>query len=102
MSDREKREELNGRIGRKAEAERILNSPIHKEAWSMIRADLFNKFSDTAWDQKEEREQLYREMKALRRVEKYYTSVISDGKMAEHELNMLQKVVKATKKVVNK
>lgn len=100
MNAKERKEQLDQEAGRKAEAQRILGSSLHKEAWNMVRADLFNKFTSTAWDQKEEREQLYREMKSLQRVEKYYNSIVSTGKMAEDELTRLQRSAKVAKQFI--
>ncbi len=102
MSDREKREQLDDAVKRKADADLILNSYLHKEAWNVIEIDLFNQFSKTKHEQSSEREALYREMKALQRVKKYYESILTTGKLAEQELTRLQKAVKAAKKVIRK
>lgn len=100
MSDKEKREQLDEAVKRKADADLILNSYLHKEAWVVIEMDLFNKFSKSKHEQADEREALYREIKALQRVKKYYESILTTGKLAEQELTRLQKVVKAAKNTI--
>lgn len=100
MSDKERKEQLDNQIQRKADADIILSSYLHKEAWNVIEMDLFDKFSKTTHDQSDVREGLYREMKGLQRVKKYYESVLTTGKLAEAELTRLQKVVKAAKNVI--
>ena len=100
MSDKERRDQLDDEIKRKADADLILNSYVHKDAWAMIEAHLFNQFSKTKNEQSDDREALYREMKALQRVKKYYESILTTGKLAEDELTRLQRVVKSVKKVI--
>ncbi len=94
MSDKERREQLDDEINRKADADRILNSYLHKEAWSVIEMHLFDQFSKTKHEQSDEREAIYTEMRGLQRVKKYYESILTTGKMAEEELTRLQKIKK--------
>ncbi len=98
MSDKERREQLDGEIKRKGDADLILDSYLHKEAWNVIELHLFNQFSKTKHEQRDEREALYVEMRGLQRVKKYYESILTTGKLAEDELTRLQKVVKQLKK----
>jgi CRISPR/Cas system CMR-associated protein Cmr5 small subunit len=100
MSDKERREQLDDEIKRKGDADIILNSYLHKEAWNVIEMHLFDQFSKSKHEQSDEREALYREMKALQRVKKYYESILTTGKMAEKELTKLQKAVNSVKKVI--
>ena len=100
MSDKERREQLDDEIKRKADADIILSAPLHKEAWNVIEMHLFDQFSKTKHDQPDEREALYREMKGLQRVKKYYESILTTGKLAEDELTRLQRAVKAAKRVI--
>lgn len=100
MRDKERREHLDNSISRKAEADRILSSYLHKETWNVIEMHLFDQFSKTKHGQSEEREALYTEMRGLQRVKKYYESILTTGKLAEEELTRLQKAVKSAKKVI--
>lgn len=100
MSDRERREQLDDEIKRKADADIILSAPLHKEAWNVIELELFNRFSKTKDEQVAEREALYHEMRGLQRVKKYYESILTTGKLAEDELTRLQRAVKAAKRVI--
>ena len=100
MSDKEKREQLDDEIKRKSAADLILNSYLHKEAWNVIEMHLFDQFSKTKHEQDDQREAIYREMKGLQRVKKYYESILTTGKLAEVELTRLQKALKATKNVL--
>ena len=100
MSDKERLAQLDDEIRRKADADIILNSPLHKEAWNVIEMHLFDQFSKTKHDQADEREALYRELKGLKRVKKYYESILNTGKLAEAELTRLQTLKNATKRVI--
>ncbi|MEE9532736.1 MAG: hypothetical protein V3W52_17290 [Syntrophobacteria bacterium] len=94
-------EQLDNEVKRKAEADRITNSWLHKEAWNVLEMHLFDQFSKTKDNDADVRESLYREMKALTRVKKYYESIITTGKMAEHQLSTLEKAARKVKKVIN-
>lgn len=100
MTDKERREQLDSELSRKAEADRILGSYLHKETWNVIEMHLFDQFSKTKHEQSDEREALYVEMRGLQRVKKYYESILTTGKLAEAELTRLQKAVKTAKKVI--
>ena len=100
MSSRERRDQLDDEVKRKADADLILNSYLHKEAWNVIEMHLFDQFSKTKHEQSDQREALYREMKGLQRVKKYYESILTTGKLAEKELTRLQTAVRAVKKVI--
>ena len=97
MSDKERREQLDGEVKRKADADIILSSYLHKEAWNVIEMHLFDQFSKTKHNESDKREALYTEMKGLQRVKKYYESILTTGKLAEDALTRLQKTEKATK-----
>lgn len=97
---KQKESQLDQEIQRKAAAEQILNSYLHKEAWNVIEAHLFDQWSRTKHDQESEREALYREMRGLARVKKYYESILTTGKMAEQEQTRLQKLAKSVKNAV--
>ena len=94
MSDKERRDQLDNDVKRKADADLILGSYLHKEAWNVIEMHLFDQFSKSKHEQADEREALYREMKALKRVKKYYESILNTGKLAEGELTRLKRVIK--------
>jgi CRISPR/Cas system CMR-associated protein Cmr5 small subunit len=100
MSEKERREQLDNSIKRKGDADLILNSYLHKEAWNVIELHLFNQFSKTKDEQSAEREALYHEMRGLQRVKKYYESILTTGKLAEDELTRLQKAFRAAKKAI--
>ena len=83
MSDKEKREQLDDEIKRKGDADIILNSYLHKEAWNVIEMHLFDQFSKTKNDQSEQREALYGELTGGRREKKYNHIILTTGKLAE-------------------
>lgn len=97
---KQKENRLEEEVQRKAAAEQILGSYLHKEAWNVIEAHLFDQWSRTKHDQESEREALYREMKGLTRVKKYYESILTTGKLAEQEQTRLQKLAKSVKSAV--
>ena len=46
MSDKERREKLDGEVKRKADADLILGSYLHKETWNVIEMHLFERFQE--------------------------------------------------------
>lgn len=100
-AEKAQKEQFDQESGRKSEALRITGSVLHKEAWNTIEMHLFDQWGKTKHDQIEDREALHKEMKALRRVKKYYESIISTGSLAEEQLGLLQRAVKRAKKVIN-
>lgn len=73
-------------IIRGQEAEKVLNNKIYIEAMVAIRAELFNQFSSSSSNAKEEREELYRRTKTADWFEGYLNHVLTTGKMAEKSL----------------
>ena len=78
---RKKGEELR----RAAEAKRLLDNPLFKEAFSTIREELIKHLLNTRVAEELERDRLYITIKALDLVQQHIQSVLETGKLAENE-----------------
>ena len=70
-------------IYRGNEARSVINNPIYKEALILLKAQMMETFQRTKYDQKEEREEIWREMKVLDALERQLESVMRTGRLAE-------------------
>ena len=58
-----------------------------KEALTAMKADNYNEFLKTTFDQVEEREELWRKAQTIEKFEVYLQSVMTDGKIAKLTLD---------------
>lgn len=69
-------------IRRGNEASQIIGNPVYQEIVTVMRAQMFEAFERTTFDQVEEREEIYRMMKLMTKFEANIKSVADTGKMA--------------------
>jgi len=69
-------------------AKDIKNNPIFEEAFEQLREQLLNDWTNTTVHATTDREQLWLELKLVDRVYNHITTVLDDGKMYEHTLNL--------------
>lgn len=86
--------ELNKDKQRGIRAEQLLNDPLTKEAFDAIRNNLYRIISTSSFDQKDQREDCYRMLRASEAFEGQFKRYIEKGKLAEAKLNPVQKLVK--------
>ena len=90
----DQRNKAHNDINRAERARQVMDDPLLKEAFIAISGDLFNKFCKSKFKEAEEREEIYREMKNLHKIEGYLQSVMTDGKLGQETLNMLDRAKK--------
>ncbi|MBL4891469.1 MAG: hypothetical protein JKX91_06540 [Rhizobiaceae bacterium] len=78
-------------INRAERARQVMSDPMLQEALTAIKGDLFNKFCRSKFKETEEREEIHRSMKNIQKFEGYLESVMTDGKMGQETLNLLEK-----------
>lgn len=78
--------DLRQQISRANEAERLLDQPLVKEAFRVIRQNLHEKWESTKVEHNTEREILYMQIKCLSEVEKYFNQVVRTGRIALNKL----------------
>lgn len=71
---------------RGAQAQEVLDNPIYQEAYTALRADLFEKFQSTKFRQHEERDEIWRKLQVVDFIENYMRKTMVDGKVAEKTL----------------
>ncbi len=69
-------------------AKDIKNNPIFEEAFTQLREQLLNDWQNTTAHATTDREQLWLELKLVDRVYNHISTVLDDGKMYEHTLNL--------------
>ena len=72
-------------LRRADEAKRLLDNPLFKEAFTIIREELIKHLLNTRVAEEMERDRLYITIKALDLVEQHIRSVFETGKLAEKE-----------------
>jgi hypothetical protein len=69
-------------------AKDIKNNPIFQESFDQLREQLLNDWKNTTVHATTDREQLWLEMRLVDRVYNHIVTVLDDGKMYEHTLNL--------------
>ena len=73
-------------IARGREAASLINNAIYQESFILLKAQMMKAFQDTRYDQSEERDEIWREMKVLGAVERQIKAVMQTGKFAEKSI----------------
>ena len=76
-------------------ADAVLNNPAFVHAIQMIKADRMSKFQATTFEQKEEREELWRQMKTIADFEQVLTKTMQSGPEALRKIGKLEKLIKS-------
>ncbi len=69
-------------ISRSNEAKMITTNPLYIEAFMVKRGQMMEEFTKTKHDQSAERDEIWRTMRCLDSLEKYFESIMSTGKLA--------------------
>jgi hypothetical protein len=69
-------------------AKDIKNNPIFEESFEQLKDQLLNDWKNTTVHATTDREQLWMEYKLVDRVYNHIITVLEDGKMYEHTLNL--------------
>ena len=81
--DASKREQ---EVFRGQQAKQVVDNPIYKEAFILIKAQLLSGFEATGADQDEERREIWRTIKNLNKLEDQIKFVMETGEMAKKSL----------------
>lgn len=68
------------------QAQQVLDNPVFQEAFTALKASIFQKFEKTRFDQEEERTELWRKLNCMSNLERYLSSVVQTGKMSETDI----------------
>jgi len=80
-------------ISRGHQAESILSSPIYKESLLIIRGKMMDKFQKTSFEQSDERDEIWRQMKIVDQFERQFESVLKTGKLGAGTKKLQDKVI---------
>ena len=78
-------------IQKAEQAKRIINDPMVKGALDRMRQTTFDNFRSSKWDNPEEREELYKMIRAIDAFEEEFKRQIDGGKKARSLLDKLLK-----------
>lgn len=81
-------------ISRADRARQLMADPMLQEALTAIKGDLYNKFCRSKFKELDEREEIHRSMKNIQKLENYLESVMTDGKLGQETLNLLDQAKK--------
>jgi hypothetical protein len=70
----------------------VVNNEAFKRAFAVRRAQIFDIFCRTGKDQGDIREEAWRTMQNLDSLEKFFETALTTGKMADKQLETLQKL----------
>lgn len=85
MSERE----LKLKVQKGENAHRIINEPLIQEALEGMRSTVYHNIRTSNFKQVDEREDLYKQLKAIDAFERQFTDMINGGKKAESRLQEL-------------
>ena len=83
------REELTREVFKGDEARRVFEHPLIKRFMDEMRADVFHNLRTSHWKDAEEREELYKMIKAIDMLEDKFNREVSAGKKAKTLLEKL-------------
>ncbi len=72
--------------------QQVVNNEAFKRAFAVRRAQIFDIFCRTGKDQGDIREEAWRTMQNLDSLEKFFETALTTGKMADTQLETLQKL----------
>lgn len=81
-------------------AQQIVESDTYQTAWIAIRAQILSDFARTKFTETEARDECWRKLQNLDRLEAQFASVMRDGKVAEQRISVLQKAKNTVKSVM--
>ena len=93
-------QQLTQEVERELSAKKILNNPEFRRVFIEYNAQLFESLKATKWEENEKREEIYRQLKSLDTMEAKFLEALQTGKMARHQLSLMQKAAKTVKNVV--
>lgn len=73
-------------------AKALLNDDLIVEAFEMIEQNCLSDFKNSKASQKDDREDIWKMLKALHELKRHLTSVMERGKLAEHNLSLAEKI----------
>lgn len=82
----ESEEKLKNALALGVEADKFLSTPIFGHAVEEIRADLFKRFRKTEFKDREERDEIWRQMNSLDDILSKLERVVRDGQLAQKTL----------------
>ena len=80
---------LNRAAERGARAQRLLEDNLLAEAFAMLDAEYTKAWRATAARDTDARERLWQAVNVLRKVKDHLTKIVSDGKLAQREIDQL-------------
>ena len=83
------KEQLATEVAFAAQGQLVLNNEAYKTAMTVLKAQIFETFCKTGTDQQDIREEAWRTMRNLQKLEDYFKTVLETGKMAEMSLKAI-------------
>lgn len=81
-------------------AQQVVESQIYQEAFLSIKAQILSDIQRTKFKETDVRDECWRKLQTLERMESYFASVMTTGKVASDRLSRIQKLKKTVVKTV--
>lgn len=98
MNEEQRAEHLTNEVLEGQQSKLILNGV--KRHLIAYRAELFDKFGRSEYKEKDFRDEIYRQMKAIDTVEARLLKAIETGDLAKQQLSQMQKLANGVKNIV--
>jgi len=87
----EQRNKATNDINRATRASQVMADPMVQEALTAIKGDLYTKFCSTEFKESDERDEIWRKMQTVKKFEGYFQSAMTDGKIGQQTLTLMDK-----------
>ena len=67
-------------------AAQVMDNPVYREAFILMRAELMEKNSKTKFNQSAERDEIWRKMQTIEKMEAYFKKVMVTGKLGRSSI----------------
>jgi len=84
---------MNQEVNRGERAKQVLHNELYKEAFTALRASLYDGFCHTKFKDSDERDEIWRKQQAVDFIENYLQEVMETGEIARASLAQRAKKV---------
>lgn len=81
-------------------AQQCTEMEVYQTAWVMIKAKILSDLERTKFDETDARDECWRKLQTLSRLEAEFATVMRTGKVAAQKISMLQKAKNTVKSVM--
>ena len=92
-SEKQQAKEAMQDITRAERAQEFLNNPLYIEAITVMKAAMFEQFSDTRFGDEKDRHELWQRMQLMKQFQSRFESIVKKGEKGKETLSLLDKAL---------